>query len=308
MGRPSLCIGALAAFVIASSFVSAPGYTQSDHIGVSAAVRGDVTVRSGAQSRTPGSGEPMYLGDRVVTRAQSGMQIMLLDESVFTIGESNDFVIDRFVYDPDRSVGEIAARLSQGFLRYVSGGAAAIAPQNVSLRTPSATIGTRGTSIDVIVGEEAIAFARSMGLVGPGDRVDPSTAVFVILRGPSTSYDGISQRGRVIVQTPNGSVEMRREGFGVFVPFAGSAPFPPAPVGSGVNQSAVSSIELPGIGSSLNINDVEITDFPDIDSVVGGLVRPANPAPHGVNPDVTGPGFEEDISPGGPIPFIWPPL
>ncbi len=307
MVRPSFCVGALAVFLIAPCFVPVPAHAQSDQIGVSAAVRGNVTVSSGVRSRTPGSGEAMYLGDRVVTRTQSGMQIMLLDESVFTIGENNDFVIDRFVYDPDRSVAEIAARLSQGFLRYVSGGAAAIAPQNVSLRTPSATIGTRGTSIDVIVGEEAIAFARSMGLIGPGDQVDPGTAVFVILRGPSTSYDGISQRGRVVVQTPNGSVEMRREGFGVLVPFAGAAPFAPAPIGPVVNQSVVSSIELPGIGSSLTIGDVEITDFPNIDSVIGGLVNPG-PGPTGVSPDVTGPGFEEEIPPAVPDPPFFPPL
>lgn len=292
--RPSFSyVAALVAFLLAPGFVLAPANAQSDQVGVSAAVRGEVTVRSsGTQARTPGVGEPMYLGDQVVTQAQSGMQIMLLDESVFTIGENNDLVIDSFVYDPDRSVGEIAVRSTQGFLRFVSGGAAAIAPQNVSLETPSATIGTRGTSVDVVVGEGAIALARALGLIGPGDQVDPETAVFVILRGPSTSYDGITQRGRVIVETPNGSVEVRREGFGVFVPFAGSAPFPPVQVGAGVDQSVNSSIELPGVGSSLDVGGTEIIDFPTIDTTTSGLFRPG---PSGNNPNVTGPGFEDAI-------------
>ncbi|GAB5510364.1 MAG: hypothetical protein Rhims3KO_17650 [Hyphomicrobiales bacterium] len=272
-------------------------YAQSQ-VGVSAAVRGSVDVRSGGVSRAPLAGEVMLLGDRVRTQLRSGMQVLLLDESVFTVGESNDLVIDRFVYDPDRGVGEIAARSTQGFLRFVSGGVGAIAPQNISLTTPSATIGTRGTSIDVVVGPDAVALAQQLGLIGPNDQVDPATAVFVILRGPAVQYGGITQRGRVIVETPAGSVEVRREGYGVFVPFAGAAPSEAVLVPLTIIQSVVESIELPGVGITQQTGGVNITDLSGIDINPGDVFD--LPQPGDNNPDVTGTGFRERVSGQGP--------
>jgi len=265
-----------------------PVFSQQAQVGTAAAVRGSVEVRSGGAARAPSGGDAMLLGDRVLTQRQSGMQVLLLDESVFTIGESNDLVIDRFVYDPDRSVGEIAARSTQGFLRFVSGGIGAIAPQNISIETPSATIGSRGTTFDVVVGAEAVALAQAAGLIPPGTVVDPSTAVFVVLRGPDTNYNGITQRGRVIVQTAGGSVEIRREGFGVFVPSAGAGPIGPAAVPGSVQSQIIAAIELPSVGSGLQVNGVEITELPSIDVLPFDLL----PGPNGNNPDVTGPEFD----------------
>lgn len=283
-----ILLGAFAALLLPAQLA----YAQSQ-VGVSAAVRGSVDVRSGGVSRAPLAGEVMLLGDRVRTQLRSGMQVLLLDESVFTVGESNDLVIDRFVYDPDRGIGEIAARSTQGFLRFVSGGVGAIAPQNVSLTTPSATIGTRGTSIDVVVGPDAVALARQLGLIGPNDQVDPATAVFVILRGPAVQYGGITQRGRVIVETPAGSVEVRREGYGVFVPFAGAAPSEAVLVPLTIIQSVVESIELPGVGITQQTGGVNITDLSGIDINPGDVFD--LPQPGDNNPDVTGTGFREPI-------------
>lgn len=273
-------------FLLSAAVV--PVFSQQSQVGTAAAVRGSVEVRSGGGTRAPSGGDAMLLGDRVLTQRQSGMQVLLLDESVFTIGESNDLVIDRFVYDPDRSVGEIAARSTQGFLRFVSGGIGAIAPQNISIETPSATIGSRGTTFDVVVGAEAVALAQAAGLIPPGTVVDPATAVFVVLRGPDTNYNGITQRGRVIVQTAGGSVEIRREGFGVFVPSAGAGPIGPAVVPGGVQSQIIAAIELPSVGSALQVGGVNITELPSIDVLPFELL----PGPNGNNPDVTGPGFD----------------
>lgn len=271
-----------------------PAQAQSQ-VGVSAAVRGTVEVNSAGVSRAPLSGEAMLLGDRVRTQAQSGMQVLLLDESVFTVGERNDLVIDRFVYDPDQGVGEIAARSTQGFLRFVSGGVGAIAPENVTLTTPSATIGTRGTSVDVVIGQPAVDLAIALGLIGPNDQVDPSTAVFVILRGPTVEYGGITQRGRIIVETPGGSVEVRREGYGVFVPFAGAPPSTATFVPYNLNRQIVASIELPEAGITESTDGVDITEIPRIDVSPGDILD--LPQPGNNNPDVTGPGFRERIDP-----------
>lgn len=286
----SLCrlIGMLALLVLPAQLVHA-----QSQVGVAAAIQGSVEVYSGGAWRAPLAGESLLLGDRVRTQAQSGMQILLLDESVFTVGESNDLIIDRFVYDRDSGVGGLVARSTQGFLRFVSGGVGSIAPQNTSLTTPSATIGTRGTSVDVIVGPAAVAIAIELGLIGPNDRVDPATAVFAILRGPVADYGGITQRGRIIVETPAGSVEMRRESFGVFVPFPGAPPSVPTFVPESINQSVVTSIELPGIGISQQTGGVDLTELPGIDIVPSDIFD--LPGPGDNNIDVTGTGFGDAI-------------
>lgn len=291
----SLMLGVALAAAVSVGF-GAGAIGQQTQVGVSAAVRGAVEVISGSRSRTPAGGEAMLLGDRVRTQTQSGMQVLLLDESVFTVGESNDLVIDRFVYDPDRGLGEIAARSTQGFLRFVSGGVGAIAPQNMSLTTPSATIGSRGTTFDVVVGPEAVALAQAAGLIPPGTVVDPATAVFVILRGPSSTYNGITQRGRVIVETAGGSVEIRREGYGAFVPAAGAAPIGPAAIPGSVDSLVVAAIEVPTAGGTQNVGGVDLTQLPSIDATPSGILLPS---PGGISTDVTGPGFNPCYKSGG---------
>ncbi len=273
------------ALLLSLAFVAVSAGQQSQ-VGVAAAVRGDVVVRTGISSRVPSGGEAMLLGDQVRTQVQSGMQVLLLDESVFTIGENNDLVIDRFVYDPDRSVGEIAARTTQGVLRFVSGGVSAIAPQGVSIQTPSATIGTRGTTVDVVVGDAAVALARAAGLIPPGMSVDPSTAVFVILRGPDTNYAGITQRGRVLVETASGSVEIRTPGFGVFVPRAGAAPLGPAIVPASVNTQVINALELPGVGVTTSLDGVDLTELPE------AFPPDTLPTIRNRNPDLSGAEFD----------------
>src|SRR5690349_20392794 len=110
--------------------------TEADKVGVAGAVRGAVSVTSATATRKPASGEAMYLGDLVRTRSQSGLQLLLLDETTFTIGADCDLTIDRFVYDPMRSKGEIGATVTRGIVRYVSGLVSRDHPGAVTIRTP----------------------------------------------------------------------------------------------------------------------------------------------------------------------------
>ena len=84
-----------ASLLAACLFAAAPAAAQ-ERAGVSAAVRGDVQVASAASGaagtvvgRQARGGEPIFLGDRIRSAADSGMQLMLLDETTFTIGPSS---------------------------------------------------------------------------------------------------------------------------------------------------------------------------------------------------------------------------
>src|SRR6056297_3413343 len=58
------------------------------------------------------SGMEMFLDDRIRTGEEARMQLLLLDETVFTVGPNSDFVIDRYVYDPDQGLGEVTGTMA----------------------------------------------------------------------------------------------------------------------------------------------------------------------------------------------------
>jgi hypothetical protein len=142
---------AVAALAVAGMHAEAGA--EAIRAGVAAAVVSPVEVSGPPRAQTVAveSGMDMFLDDRIVTGANARLQVLLLDETVFTVGPDTDLVIDRFVYDPGTGGGTIAASMTTGFLRYVSGRIGSASPENVSIDTPAATIGIRGTHLAVNV-------------------------------------------------------------------------------------------------------------------------------------------------------------
>ena len=84
----------------------------------------------------------VFQDERIQTDERGVTQILLVDGSSLTVGPNSDLTIDRFIYDPDTSTGEIAAKLGRGFLRFVGG---QISKRGkVRIATPTAVIGVRG--------------------------------------------------------------------------------------------------------------------------------------------------------------------
>ena len=90
--------------------------------------------------------------DEAVT-ANGTMRIDFVDETRVDITEQSRLVIDEFVYDPANDVGSLSIKASLGTVRYASGQIAKKYKQNVKIRTPSATIGVRGTDFVMVVDE-----------------------------------------------------------------------------------------------------------------------------------------------------------
>ena len=178
--------------------------------GVTAGVIGNLRVSEGARPapEVVKSGMDMLLGDRVNSAAASRMQILLLDETVFTIGPDSDLVIDEFVYDPNAETGRLTANFTKGVMRYVSGKVAAANASAVVIKSRDATIGVRGTALFIMDDPEAADGSRFIGLLGPGGRNDGGLKV-----------------GGMTVTTPQGGVDVFRAGYGTFVT-PGQAPGP----------------------------------------------------------------------------------
>ncbi|GAB6053553.1 hypothetical protein JCM17960_23730 [Magnetospira thiophila] len=90
-------------------------------------------------------GQEIHLNDEAVTGGDGTLGITLEDSTTLSLGPDSQLILDAFVYDP---VGEdlgLGLNLLQGTLAYVSGTIAHLAPDKVSVHTPIATIGIRGT-------------------------------------------------------------------------------------------------------------------------------------------------------------------
>lgn len=118
-----------------------PGLAQS-RIGSAGMVQNQVNAIQGGGTRALRLGGDVFSGDRIRTGQSSNAQLMFLDQTNLTIGSQSDVVLDRFVFDPNRGVGNVALSTTQGALRFISG---AQNPNNYRIDTPTATIAIRGT-------------------------------------------------------------------------------------------------------------------------------------------------------------------
>jgi hypothetical protein len=188
--------------------------TTATRIGAAAAVRGLVQLAAVPGVRVVGqqvaSGEPIYLGDKVTTGDGGRLQVLLLDETVFTIGPNAVLVIDEFVYDPGRGQGKVAASVLKGAFRFITGKVARNNPSDMEVRLPVGSIGIRGTSV-----------------AGETDGV----RAMVVLLGPGPDSNTDERTGRIFVSgtVPGGGtpVEISRPGYATEIPGAGQPPNEP---------------------------------------------------------------------------------
>ncbi|MBT4995510.1 MAG: FecR domain-containing protein [Hellea sp.] len=99
-----------------------------------------------------GQGVGVQPMDTAVT-AKGRMRIDFIDDTRVDITEHARLVIDDFVYDPNAGTGKLGLRATLGTVRYASGAIAKNSRRNVSIKTPSATIGVRGTDFVMVVDE-----------------------------------------------------------------------------------------------------------------------------------------------------------
>ena len=121
--------------------------------GVVAFTSGDIRISYQAESgevigRSAGIGDPIYLNDEITTGPDTNLQILLKDQTVFTIGPDSSIIFDEFVYDPaDAETSSLSATITKGTFKFISGKIASQKPDNVALNLPNATASIRGTTV-----------------------------------------------------------------------------------------------------------------------------------------------------------------
>ena len=120
-------------------------------IGYVKTVKGEAFVDSGGQAIKAVEGTPLKVSDVIRTGANGSVGITLKDNTVMSFGPSTRFTLEEFLFAPAKGDLKLGGRLASGSLHYVSGLIAKAKPEAVNVKTPTGTIGVRGTRFVVVV-------------------------------------------------------------------------------------------------------------------------------------------------------------
>jgi hypothetical protein len=143
--RSKLKTAILALHFLAAFFVA----LSCDPIGARAAPIGTVTkVENQAQigSSPAVVGSAVEANDRVRTGPKSRLEITFRDDTKLSLGENAEMVVDRFVYNPDQSTGELVLSTGAAAFRMATGKIGKMQNKNISVSTPFAALAVRGTN------------------------------------------------------------------------------------------------------------------------------------------------------------------
>ena len=136
----------LARLLTALVMLTAPVLAAEDGpAGVVDKVENEAKVVSGGTAANAAIGTPVHMRDELRTGSNGRLKVTFRDETVLTLGEKASVVIDRYVYDPDKEIGETVLQATKGAFRFATGRIKAMAQHKIAVSTPVADIGVRGT-------------------------------------------------------------------------------------------------------------------------------------------------------------------
>ena len=130
--------------VLAISFLA---LTFSAHVSVAASVGTVTKVENQAQigGATAVVGTPVQMDDELRTGAKSHLEVSFRDNTTLTLGENARVVIDRYVFNPEESTGELVLSTSAAAFRLATGKLSEMRDKKINVSTPFAALAVRGT-------------------------------------------------------------------------------------------------------------------------------------------------------------------
>ena len=144
LGRAALLL------ILGLAALAPPAWAEVGQIKVA---KGSVTVERKGQALPGPVGFLLEADDVLKTGADGAVGITMRDNSLLSAGPNSILSLERFEFDPTTSIGRFDAQLRRGTLAVISGRIAKKSPQAMTVRTPSAVLGVRGTEFVVSVDE-----------------------------------------------------------------------------------------------------------------------------------------------------------
>jgi hypothetical protein len=119
-----------------------------DASGETVGVNPDAEASGAGGLRTIEIKGPIFMGDVITTDLKGQVQILFVDETKFIVGANSKVTIDAFVFDADKTAQDVSISAVKGAFRFITGNSP---KQNYTIKTPTMTIGVRGTAFDLAV-------------------------------------------------------------------------------------------------------------------------------------------------------------
>ena len=116
-------------------------------VGEAAVVKNQVVRVAGASITRINVGDGLMRDEVVRTGLDSAARLVMSDSTNLSLGASATLKLDRTVFDDEHHYRDVAIRLTSGAFRFVTGHSDKTA---YKITTPLATIGVRGTTLDIL--------------------------------------------------------------------------------------------------------------------------------------------------------------
>src|SRR3954454_8987984 len=128
--------------VLAASPLSA-----QTRVGEATVVKNEVLRVAGSATSQINVGDGLLRDEVVRTGLASAARLVMADSTNLSLGPSASLKLDRTVFDDEQHYRDVAVRLTSGAVRFVTGNSEKAA---YKITTPLATIGVRGTTLDIL--------------------------------------------------------------------------------------------------------------------------------------------------------------
>jgi hypothetical protein len=140
---PLIRLFAIGVFVTA---LAAPAYAQT-RVGEAAVVKNEVLRVTGPSTVQINVGDGLLRDETVRTGTDSATRLVMADSTNLSLGPNASLKLDRTVFNDERHYREVAVRMTSGAFRFITGHSDKAA---YKITTPLATIGVRGTTLDIL--------------------------------------------------------------------------------------------------------------------------------------------------------------
>ena len=103
---------------------------------------------SGDAPRSIAWKDQIFKNAQLATTDKGALEVTFLDRSKLSMGPNSSMTIDEFVYSGANGNNQELLKYTKGAFRFISG---AMSEKNITLQTPTATIGIRGTIIRTLI-------------------------------------------------------------------------------------------------------------------------------------------------------------
>ena len=142
----SNCFRLLSATGLVTALITVSAHAQT-RVGEAAVVKNEVLRVAGPSTTQINVGDGLLRDETVRTGVDSATRLVMADSTNLSLGPNATLKLDRTVFDDEHHYREVAVRMTSGAFRFVTGHSDKAA---YKITTPLATIGVRGTTLDIL--------------------------------------------------------------------------------------------------------------------------------------------------------------